>query len=220
VHFNAWPLLMSEMVLTLVYAGLIIEETAVIYDIQGGGGMVEVRSKRRTSKEVILGPGRVPIQLNVNGSLYSLEVEPRRTLLDALRVDLHLTGAKKVCNMGECGACTVIVDGKAAYSCLLLAIECQGRNILTIEGLADGGKLDPIQQAFIKHDAYQCGFCTPGQIMSVKALLQSNANVSGEEIRRCVAGNICRCGTYKRIFMAAGEAARAYRRQAAPQERK
>jgi len=181
--------------------------------------MAEEKNKRKTSREVISGPGKVPIQLNVNGALYSLEVEPRRTLLDALRVDLHMTGAKKSCNMGECGACTVMVDGKAAYSCLLLAIECQGRRILTIEGLSSGGKLDFIQQTFIKHDAYQCGFCTPGQIMSVKALLESNPEASPEEIRRAVSGNLCRCGTYKRILMAAEEAANLYRRQAAPQGR-
>ena len=173
--------------------------------------MAEVKKARRSSPEVIRGPGKVPIQLTVNGKLYSLQVEPRRTLLDALRVDLNLTGAKKVCNMGECGACTVIVDGKAGYSCLLLAIECEGRQILTVEGLGDGEHLDPIQQAFVKHDAYQCGFCTPGQVMAVKSLLDSNESPTGEEIRGAVSGNICRCGTYKRIFMAAEEAAGVYK---------
>ena len=175
--------------------------------------MAEVTSKRRVSREAVQGPGKVPIQLNINGNVYSLEVEPRRTLLDALRVDLHLTGTKRVCNMGECGACTVIIDGRAAYSCLVLAIECEGRNIMTIEGLAKGSELDPVQQSFVKHDAYQCGFCTPGQIMSIKALLEFNAGAGREEIRRCVSGNICRCGTYKRIFMAAEEAALEYRRR-------
>jgi len=162
--------------------------------------------------EVVRGPGKVPIQLQVNGQIHTLEVEPRRTLLDALRVDLHLTGTKKVCNMGECGACTVLLDGKAIYSCLTLAIECEGHDILTIEGLADGDDLDPIQQAFVDHDAFQCGFCTPGQIMSIKGLLEHNANPGPEEIRRAVAGNICRCGAYRHIFKAAEAAAQAYAR--------
>ncbi len=112
--------------------------------------------------------------------------------------------------MGECGACTVILDGKAVYSCLILAIECEGQKILTIEGLSDGENLDPIQQTFIKNDAYQCGFCTPGQIMSVRALLEHNPNPSSEEIHKAVSGNICRCGAYPRIFAAAEDAAKAY----------
>jgi aerobic-type carbon monoxide dehydrogenase small subunit (CoxS/CutS family) len=170
--------------------------------------MADVKKVARP-REVIRGPGKVPIHLNVNGRLYNLDVEPRRTLLDALRVDLHLMGSKKVCNMGECGACTVLVDGRAAYSCLMLAIECEGRTIQTIEGLSDGLHLDPIQQAFVEHDAYQCGFCTPGQVMSVKALLDANPGPTSEEIRVAVSGNICRCGAYKRIFMAAEAVARA-----------
>ena len=115
--------------------------------------------------------------------------------------------------MGECGACTVLVDGRAAYSCLMLAIECEGRTILTIEGLSDGLHLDPIQQAFVEHDAYQCGFCTPGQVMAVKALLDAHPDPTREDIRVAVSGNICRCGAYKRIFMAAEEAAKAGSRQ-------
>ncbi len=166
---------------------------------------------RAAVEEAAQGPGKVPVELRVNGSLYSLDVEPRRTLLDALRLDLHLTGTKKVCDMGECGACTVIVDGKAAYSCLMLAIECEGRDIRTIEGLSEGARLDPIQEAFIDHDAFQCGFCTPGQIMSVKALLQAHPDAEPEAIRIAVSGNLCRCGAYTRIFAAASAAARAYR---------
>ena len=160
--------------------------------------------------EEVRGPGKVPIRLQVNGKFYSLEVEPRRTLLDALRIDLHLTGTKKVCDMGQCGACTVVVDGKAAYSCLLLAVECEGRSILTIEGLAEGGELDPIQSAFVEHDGYQCGFCTPGQVMAVRALLEREPDPSPAEIRRAVSGNICRCGAYERIFAAAEAACAAY----------
>jgi xanthine dehydrogenase YagT iron-sulfur-binding subunit len=158
----------------------------------------------------VYGPGKVPVKLQVNGSFYTLEVEPRRTLLDVLRDDLCLTGTKKVCDMGECGACTVLLDDKAVYSCLLLAIECEGHQILTIEGLSNGNDLDPIQQAFIDQDAFQCGFCTPGQIMSIKALILKNPDPTPEEIRTAVSGNLCRCGAYSRIFAAAEAAAQAY----------
>ena len=156
---------------------------------------------------------RIPIKLHVNGVYYSLEVEPRWTLLDVLRNNLHLTGTKKVCNMGECGACTVLMDGKAVYSCLILAVECEDHRKLTIEGLSDGIQLDPVQQAFMKHDAYQCGYCTPGQIMSIRGLLEKNPHPSPEEIRMAVSGNICRCGAYPRIFAAAEEAARKHSAQ-------
>ncbi len=160
--------------------------------------------------EVVCGPGKVPIELNVNGRDYSLYVEPRRTLLEALRLDLHLTGTKRVCDMGECGACTVLLDGKAAYSCLMLAVECRGHKIETIENLSRDGGLNPIQKSFVEHTAFQCGFCTPGQIMSVKGLLDHRPSPDKEQIRKAVSGNICRCGAYPRIFKAAADAARAY----------
>lgn len=149
------------------------------------------------------GPGRTAIRLTVNGSEYTITVQPRRTLLEVLRDNLHLTGTKKVCDMGNCGACTVLLDGKPVYSCLVLAIECEGRLIETIEGLERDGKLHPIQQAFIEADAFQCGFCTPGQIMAVKALLDANAQPSLDEVKRAVSGNLCRCGAYPNIFRAA-----------------
>jgi len=160
--------------------------------------------------DVLRGPGKVPVDLRINGQHHALHVEPRRTLLDVLRVDLELTGTKKGCNMGECGACTVLVDGKAIYSCLTLAIECEGREILTIEGLAAAGSLDPIQQAFIDNDAFQCGFCTPGQIMSIRALLEREGDPGPEDIRQALSGNLCRCGAYPRIFAAAEAACRSY----------
>src|ERR1700759_2985236 len=116
-------------------------------------------------------PTRSRVRLNANGSEREPLVEPRRTLLDALRHDLELTGTKKVCDMGNCGACTVLLDGRAVYSCLTLAVECAGREVTTIEGLAHGSELDPVQRAFIEADAFQCGFCTPGQIMSLRGLL-------------------------------------------------
>jgi xanthine dehydrogenase YagT iron-sulfur-binding subunit len=149
----------------------------------------------------------IRIVLHVNGRSYGCEIEPRRTLADALRIDLHLTGTKKGCDMGDCGACTVIVDGKSVYSCLTLAVECQGKKVLTIEGLSEEGKLDPVQQAFIDNDAFQCGFCTPGQIMSAKALLLRHSNPDEEQIRRSMAGNICRCASYPAIVSAVKQAA-------------
>jgi aerobic-type carbon monoxide dehydrogenase small subunit (CoxS/CutS family) len=147
------------------------------------------------------------ITLHVNGAEHGLVLEPRRTLLDALRDDLHLTGTKKVCDMGDCGACTVLVDGRAMYACLLLAVDCQGRQLTTIEGLACDGELDPVQQAFIEADAFQCGFCTPGQVMSLRALLDETPTPSDEDIRRAVSGNLCRCGAYLNILRAGRMAA-------------
>ena len=142
------------------------------------------------------------VTLHVNGAEHKLVLEPRHTLLDALRYDLHLTGTKKVCDMGDCGACTILVDGRAVYACLLLAVDCQGRQITTIEGLARNGRLDPVQEAFIAMDAFQCGFCTPGQIMSLRALLNETFTPSEEDIRRAVSGNLCRCGAYVNILRA------------------
>jgi aerobic-type carbon monoxide dehydrogenase small subunit (CoxS/CutS family) len=143
------------------------------------------------------------IALRVNGAQRVLRVEPRRTLLDALRHDLGLSGAKKACDMGNCGACTVLVDGRAVYSCLLLAVDCAGREVATIEGL----DADPLQQAFIEADAFQCGFCTPGQIMSLKALFNETPAPRDEDIVRAVSGNLCRCGAYRNIVRAARIAA-------------
>ena len=139
------------------------------------------------------------ITLRVNEAEHVVQVEPRRTLLDALRQDLGLTGAKKSCDMGNCGACTVLVDGRAAYACLLLAVDCRDRSIATVESLRD----DPLQKAFIEADAFQCGFCTPGQIMSLKALFMRNPSPSDDEIVRAVSGNLCRCGAYRNIVRAA-----------------
>jgi aerobic-type carbon monoxide dehydrogenase small subunit (CoxS/CutS family) len=150
---------------------------------------------------------RLSVTLRVNGRDYTLVLEPRRTLLDALRHDLQLTGTKKVCDMGDCGACTVLVDGHAMYACLLLAVDCVGRQITTIEGLAEGAELDPIQQAFVEADALQCGFCTPGQVMSIAALLNETPHPSDAQIVRALSGNLCRCGAYRNILRAARIAA-------------
>lgn len=148
----------------------------------------------------------VTINLRVNGSMRKVLVEPRWTLVYVLREVLGLTGTKIGCERGECGACTVLIDGKARYSCLTLAVEADGHSITTIEGLLDGDKLGPVQQAFAEEDAFQCGFCTPGQIMAVEGLLRSNPNPTLDQIRIGVSGNLCRCGVYKNIISAAAKA--------------
>jgi carbon-monoxide dehydrogenase small subunit len=140
------------------------------------------------------------VRLLVNGTPYELDLEAWETLVDVLRNDLGLTGTKEGCGLGECGACTIIMDGKAVNSCLVLAAEADGKHITTIEGLADGDELHPIQEAFVECGGLQCGFCTPGMIMSTKALLDENPNPSEEEIRRGIAGNICRCTGYAKII--------------------
>lgn len=147
------------------------------------------------------------IQLRVNGELHEVMVEPWKTLLQVIRNDIGLTGAKEACGTGECGACTVLVNGKPVNSCLVLAVEAQGKDILTIEGLAPRDKLHPLQDAFIKHGAIQCGFCTPGMLLSAKALLDDNPQPTEEEIRDAISGNLCRCTGYNKIVEAIFEVA-------------
>jgi xanthine dehydrogenase YagT iron-sulfur-binding subunit len=149
---------------------------------------------------------KFPVQLTVNGKIYKLDVEPRVTLLDLLREKLELTGTKKGCDHGQCGACTVHADGKRVLSCLALAVMQQGKKITTIEGLAKGEELHPMQEAFIKHDGFQCGYCTPGQIMSAVACVREGHASNEEEIRQYMSGNICRCGAYPNIVDAIMEA--------------
>jgi len=161
--------------------------------------------------------GKIPvysskkITISVNGTKHTLVVEPRETLLDVLRERLNLTGAKRICNQGECGGCTVLLDGKPVYSCLYLAVRADGKKIMTIEGLAEAEKLHPVQEAFIDTDAYQCGYCTPGFIMTSAELLQNNPNPNFDEIKKALSGNICRCGNYVHIFKAVSEAAKKMR---------
>jgi xanthine dehydrogenase YagT iron-sulfur-binding subunit len=155
-----------------------------------------------------VGPSAVDIALEVNGDRVSVHVPPHRTLLDTLRETLGLTGAKRVCDEGTCGACTVLLDGEPVYSCMTLAVACEGKSVRTIEGLSRGDKLHPIQEAFIEHDAFQCGFCTPGQIMSVVALLERVPRPTSEDVLRAVSGNLCRCGAYPNIVAAALSAAK------------
>lgn len=154
------------------------------------------------------GVPKVAIRLNVNGLPYRLEVEPRRTLADVIRNDLGLTGTKIGCSRGECGACTILMEGRPVYSCTILAFQAQDKKIQTIESLSDGETLHPIQQAFIEKDAFQCGFCTPGMILSVKALLDRNLEPTREDVKRAISGNLCRCANYMHIIDASLEASK------------
>jgi xanthine dehydrogenase YagT iron-sulfur-binding subunit len=149
-----------------------------------------------------IGPGEVPIKLTIDGKVHALSVEPRVTLLDALRNRLDLTGLKRVCDRGTCGACTVIVEGRTLYACSHLAIEMQGKPIRTVAGLAKGTVLHPVQQAFCEHDGLMCGFCTPGFVMASVALLEHTPNPTPEQAKAALGGNICRCGTYTRVLEA------------------
>ena len=148
--------------------------------------------------------------ITVNGEARALDVDPRTTLLDALRETLHLTGTKKGCDHGQCGACTVHVDGQRVLACLTLAAQAEGRTITTIEGLAREGELHPVQAAFLEQDAFQCGYCTPGQIMSAVACIREGHAGSDEEIREYMAGNLCRCGAYPHIVAAVRQAAQEF----------
>ena len=150
--------------------------------------------------------GAVNLELKVNGANHRVnDLDPRTTLLDLLRNHLHLTGSKKGCDHGQCGACTVIVDGKRINSCLALAVMQNGKSVTTIEGLANGDELHPMQEAFIEHDGFQCGYCTSGQIMSAVALLDEPCGKSDAEVRECMSGNLCRCGAYPNIIAAIQE---------------
>jgi xanthine dehydrogenase YagT iron-sulfur-binding subunit len=154
------------------------------------------------------GPGKVPMTFNVNGKTYKASLEPRVTLLDALRDSLDITGAKRVCDKAECGACTVLLNDKPVYACSMLAIEGQGKKITTVEALMENGKLHPIQQAFVDNDASQCGFCTPGFVVACKAMLDKHPDPTPDDLLHELSGNICRCGTYAGIRGAIAQAAR------------
>ena len=153
----------------------------------------------------LYGPGKTPVTLTVNGKKYTAELEPRVTLLDALRDRFDLTGAKRVCDRGECGACTVLLDDRPVYACSVLAIDAQEHAILTVEGITQGEALHPVQHAFVSNDAQQCGFCTPGFVLASYALLKKNANPSREQVVKGLSGNFCRCGTYAGMRGALGQ---------------
>jgi xanthine dehydrogenase YagT iron-sulfur-binding subunit len=156
----------------------------------------------------VQGPGKVPVTLTINGKKHSAQLEPRVTLLDALRDQFDLTGAKRVCDRGTCGACTVMMDGKIVYACSVLAIDAQGSAITTIESLGDPENLHPIQKAFVDNDAQQCGFCTPGFVMACKSFLDHHPNPTPEQIKHSLSGNFCRCGTYAGMRAAIAQAAK------------
>ena len=161
-----------------------------------------------------MGPAAVPVTLTVNGKPMKVNVEPRETLLDTLRGKLDHTGAKRVCDRGTCGACTMIVDNKVQYGCTILAIDAQGRQIQTIESLTANGKVHPIVPAFVNNDAQQCGYCTPGFVMAAKGFLDKNPNPTYDQVKEGLGGNLCRCGTYVGVRKAVLEAAKALRRGA------
>lgn len=176
-----------------------------------GAGAVAVATGGTASAkpptEVLRPDEMARIALKINGRTYRTLVEPRWSLLHVLREELGLTGTKIGCGRGECGACTVLVDGRPQYACLMLAVEAEGTEITTVEGLLVGENLGPVQQAFVEQDAFQCGYCTPGQIMAVEGLLATNPNPDMDQIRRGVSGNLCRCGAYTHIFDAVRRAA-------------
>ena len=172
-----------------------------------GDGAMDALGAEKESRPV-LGPGPTSITLRVNGKDRNVEVEPRTTLAEALRIKIDLTGTKVVCDRGACSACTVFIDNVPHLSCMTLALDARGREIKTIEGLAQGDQLHPVQEQFIEHDAMQCGFCTPGMIMSCAALLEKNKNPSLEDVKHACSGNLCRCGTYPKVFDATLAAAK------------
>ncbi len=174
-----------------------------------GPGLLETEAEAAGVTPVpVVGPGPVPVSLKINGKPLNLMLEPRVTLVDAMRNYLNLTGAKRVCDRGTCGACTVIMGGKTVYACSILAVDAQGKDIETIEGLAEPGELHPISKAFHDHDAQQCGYCTSGFVMASKGFLAEHPNHTEEDVKRGLGGNLCRCGTYMGIRKAVLQAAK------------
>lgn len=173
------------------------------------GLITEARSQEAESAPAVRGPGEIPVTLNINGKNHRVNLEPRVILLDALRNRLNLTGAKKVCDRGTCGACTVLLDGEPAYACSMLAVEAEGREITTIEGLGTPEQMNAVQEAFVENDAQQCGFCTPGFVVACTAVLSKNPDASLEEAQGGCGGNLCRCGTYAGMNQALLDAAKA-----------
>ena len=175
--------------------------------VTGAHALNQERASPRAAAAEGQGAGMERVTLNINGTDHRLDIEPRTTLLSALRnympADQALTGAKPGCEMGSCGACSVLLDGKAVYSCLMLAVDAQGHRITTVEGLARGNRLSAVQQAMVDHDGYMCGFCTPGFVIAITALLNEHPNPTLDQVKTGLSGNLCRCGAYPRIFEAA-----------------
>jgi aerobic-type carbon monoxide dehydrogenase small subunit (CoxS/CutS family) len=188
-------------------AGVAAAGTALLEGAQVFTREAAAATRREHDGVKEFGPGAVPVALQVNGKEYTLQIEPRTTLADALRVHMGLTGTKVVCDRGPCSGCTVLMDDMPVNSCMTLAMDAIGHQVTTIEGLQHEGELHPVQAAFVKHDAMQCGFCTPGMVMTCSALLKKNSHPTEDDVRQATAGNLCRCGTYPRIFAATLEAA-------------
>jgi aerobic-type carbon monoxide dehydrogenase small subunit (CoxS/CutS family) len=185
-------------------AGLTAAGTALLDGVQA----FSRETAASTNSGVIeMGPGAVPVHLKINGKLQSLEIEPRTTLAEALRDHLGMTGTKVICDRGACSGCTVWLDKMPVNSCMTLAVDAIGHEVTTIEGISADGEPHPLQAAFVKHDAMQCGFCTPGMVMSCAALLEKNPHPTESDVRHAISGNLCRCGTYPKIFAATLEAA-------------
>jgi xanthine dehydrogenase YagT iron-sulfur-binding subunit len=181
--------------------GVSIGTTAV------SAGVLDVKKAEAAPASATIGPDEVPITLKINGKPVKVSVEPRVTLLDAFRNRLAITGAKRVCDRGTCGACTVIMNGKVVYSCTVLAVDAQGKDLQTIEGIAPEGKLHPVSVAFVNQDGQQCGYCTPGFVMAAKGYLDHHPNPTYEQVEKGLGGNLCRCGTYVGVRKAVLEAA-------------
>jgi aerobic-type carbon monoxide dehydrogenase small subunit (CoxS/CutS family) len=190
-------------------AGFTAAGTALLDGVQAFSREAAVSPSQDVTQ---LGPGPVPVRLRINGKEQTLQIEPRTTLADALRIHLGMTGTKVICDRGACSGCTVWLDKMPVNSCMTLALDAIGHEVTTIEGLSADGGPHPLQTAFVKQDAMQCGFCTPGMVMSCAALLEKNPHPSEQDVRHAIAGNLCRCGTYPRIFAATVEAARNIRR--------
>ncbi|MBI2922305.1 MAG: (2Fe-2S)-binding protein [Planctomycetes bacterium] len=173
-----------------------------------GGAASGEEEKPRPPGPRGFGPAAVALTLRVNGKEVTVQAESRETLLDVLREKAGLTGAKKACDRGECGSCTVLIDGRAVYACMVLAFQARGREIRTVEGLANGDELHAVQRAFVEHDGFQCGYCTPGQVMSTVALLEKNPSPNPDEARAGLSGNLCRCAAYNKILESALAAAK------------
>jgi xanthine dehydrogenase YagT iron-sulfur-binding subunit len=173
-----------------------------------GTGLLEGEAEAQTTAARVAGPAAVPITLEINGKQMKATIEPRETLLDTMRNHLDLTAAKRVCDRGTCGACTVIMNGKAVYACTVLAIDAQGKQIQTLEGVAQGANPHPIVNAFVNNDAQQCGYCTPGFVMASKAFLDRNSSPTYEQVKAGLGGNLCRCGTYVGVRQAVLEASK------------
>ena len=189
-------------------AGVTAAGTALLEGVQvfNREAVAATREERQTGVQEF-GPGPMPVALHVNGHEQTIQIEPRTTLADALRVYMGLTGTKVVCDRGSCSGCTVLLDKTPVNSCMLLAMDAVGHRVTTIEGLTKNGEMHAMQAAFIKHDAMQCGFCTPGMVLTCSALLEKTPKPTEEDVRQAISGNLCRCGTYPRIFAATLEAA-------------